>query len=269
MPANHRGKTALITGASGGIGEELAKVFAARGFDLVLVARTEAKLTALGEALATQHGITATAITADLARTEAPGEVVADLAGRGIAVDVLVNNAGFAAYGAFQEIDLDQQLQLIRVNIAALTELTHRLLPGMIARRRGRILNVASTAAFMLGPLMAVYYASKAYVLSFSEALNSELAGSGVTVTALCPGPTSSGFQTRAGMEESRLVRGRAIMDVGTVAQAGYAGLMRGQPVVIPGRTNWLTTLMPRLLPRRVIPGIVKRAQGKVVSRKS
>jgi short-subunit dehydrogenase len=263
MAANHRGRTALVTGASGGIGEELAKVFAAHGFDLVLVARTEAKLITLGEALSAQHGARCTTIAADLARPESSAELVAHLAKLEIGVDVLVNNAGFAAYGKFHEIDLDEQLRMIRVNIAALTELTHRLLPGMLARRRGKVLNVASTAAFMPGPLMATYYATKAYVLSFSEALNSELAKSGVTVTALCPGPTSSGFQSRAGMEESRLVRGREIMDVGTVAQAAYAGLMRGRPVVIPGTSNWLTTLMPRLLPRRIIPGIVKRAQGR------
>jgi uncharacterized protein len=263
MAASHKGRTALVTGASGGIGEELAKVFAAHGFDLVLVARTEAKLIALGESLAAQHGIRTTTIAADLSRPEAPAEVVTQLAARDTTVDVLVNNAGFAAYGKFQEIDLDHQLQLIRVNTAALTELTHHLLPGMIERRRGKVLNLASTAAFMPGPLMAVYYASKAYVLSFSEALNSELSGTGVTVTALCPGPTSTGFQSRAQMEDSRLVRGREIMDATTVAQAAYTGLMRSRPVVIPGASNRIVTLMPRFLPRRIIPGIVKRAQGR------
>ncbi|MFN8512393.1 MAG: SDR family oxidoreductase [Thermomicrobiales bacterium] len=263
MAASHRGRTALVTGASGGIGEELAKVFAAHGFDLVLVARTEEKLIALGEGLSAQHDIRCISIPADLALPESSAEVVEYLAKLEIDVDVLVNNAGFAAYGKFQEIDLGEQLRMIRVNIAALTELTHRLLPGMLARRRGKVLNLASTAAFLPGPLMATYYATKAYVLSFSEALNSELAGTGVTVTALCPGPTSTGFQSRAQMEESRLVRGREIMDVGTVAQAAYAGLMRGQAVIIPGASNWLTTIMPRLLPRRIVPGIVKRAQAR------
>jgi uncharacterized protein len=152
---------------------------------------------------------------------------------------------------------------MLQVNIAALTELTHRLLPGMLARRRGKVLNVASTAAFLPGPLMATYYATKAYVLSLSEALNSELAGTGVTVTALCPGPTSTGFQSRAQMEESRLVRGREIMDATTVAQAAYTGLMRGRPVIVPGASNWIVTLMPRFLPRRIVPGIIKRAQGR------
>lgn len=263
MASNNRGKTALITGASGGIGEELAKVFAARGFDLVLVARTEAKLQALGEVLAAQHGIRATPLAADLARAEAPAEVATALADRGIVADVLVNNAGFTAYGNFADLDLDEQLRMIRVNIAALTELTHRLLPGMIERRWGRVLNLGSTAAFMPGPLMAVYYATKAYVLSFSEALNSELAGTGVTVTALCPGPTSSGFQARGGMEDSKLIRGREIMGAEEVALVGYEALMRGQTVAVPGRMNWATSLMPRFLPRRVVPGIVLRAQGR------
>jgi short-subunit dehydrogenase len=263
MPASHRGRTALVTGASGGIGAELAKVFAAHEFNLVLVARTEEKLLALGEGLSAQHDIRCTSIPADLALPESPARVVADLAKLEIDVDVLVNNAGFAAYGKFQEIDLDEQLRMIRVNIATLTELTHRLLPGMLARRRGKILNLASTAAFIPGPLMATYYATKAYVLSFSEALNNELSGTGVTVTALCPGPTSSGFQARAQMEDSRLVRGREILDAATVAQAGYAGLMRGRPVVIPGASNRLIPLIPRLLPRRIIPGIIRRAQER------
>lgn len=263
MSGTGTGRTALITGASGGIGEELARVFAANGFDLALVARTEAKLAALGEELAARHGVECAVVAADLGRPGAAAEVVAALAARGLAVDVLVNNAGFAAYGKFHEIDLGQQSQLLQVNIVALTELTHRLLPGMIARRWGRVLNVASTAAFMPGPLMAVYYASKAYVLSFSEALHDELRGTGVAVTALCPGPTSTGFQSRARMEESRLVRGRAIMDAATVAQAGYDGLLRRVPVVIPGTSNRLTTLMPRLLPRRLVPPIVRRAQAR------
>jgi uncharacterized protein len=237
MAANHRGKTALITGASGGIGEELAKVFAAHGFDLVLVARTETKLITLGDALSAQHNIRCTTIPADLALPESPAEVVAQLTKQEIRVDVLVNNAGFAAYGQFQEIDLDEQLHMIRVNIATLTELTHRLLPGMLARRRGKIMNVASTAAFMPGPLMAVYYATKAYVLSFSEALNSELSGTGVTVTALCPGPTNSGFQSRANMEDSRLARMRVSSGGGTTVKTVIVGM----PVL-----RWAVAISPR-----------------------
>jgi uncharacterized protein len=220
-------------------------------------------LRALGEELAARHGVRSTTIAADLAERGASAEVVARLMGLGITTDVLVNNAGFATYGEFKDLDLDRELDLIQVNIAALTELTRRLLPGMVARRRGRILNVASTAAFLPGPLMAVYYASKAFVLSFSEAINEELRGTGVTVTALCPGPTQSGFQARAGMEGARIVSGRTLPDAASVARAGYDGLMRRRPVVIPGLSNRLTTLAPRLLPRRVLPPIVRNAQAR------
>lgn len=263
MATSNSGKTALITGASGGIGEELARVFAANGFDLLLAARTEAKLRALGDELAQRHGIRATALAADLADPAAPAALVARVAELGNTVDVLVNNAGFAAYGPFTEIDLDWQLQLLQVNVAALTALTHRLLPGMIARRWGRVLNVASTAAFMPGPLMAVYYASKAYVLSFSEALNEEVRGTGVAVTALCPGPTATGFQARARMEGSKLFRAAPPMDAATVAATGYAALMRGQPLTIPGLRNRVMVFAPRLAPRRLLPGIVRRAQER------
>lgn len=258
-----RGRTALITGASGGIGEELARVFAARRFDLVLVARSEEKLRALGAELAERHGVRTETIVADLAEPHGPAALVEEVERRGLAIDVLVNNAGFAMYGEFKDLDIDTTLGLLRLNIVALTELTRRLLPAMVGRRRGKVLNVASTAAFMPGPLMAIYYASKAYVLNFSEALNEELRGSGVTVTALCPGATTSGFQARAGMEESKLVRGRALMDATTVAQEGYRGLMRGRPVVIPGLQNRLTVLVLRLLPRRIVPGIIRNAQAR------
>ena len=255
--------TALITGASGGIGEALAEIFARNGHSLVLVARTASKLSALGEQLATRYGVSATPLAADLSDPQAPAAIAGELDARGIVVDVLVNNAGFATYGSFAELDADGELRMLQVNVVALTHLTRLLLPGMLARKRGRVLNVASTAAFMPGPLMAVYYASKAFVLSLSEALNEELRGSGVSVTALCPGPTSTGFQARAQMEQSRLVRGRRIMDVGTVAQAGYEGLMAGKAVVIPGLMNRVQTLLPRLLPRSLVPGIVRNAQER------
>lgn len=252
---------ALITGASGGIGEALAQRFARAGFDLVLVARTESKLAALAQELAAKHGVAARAMAYDLADPTAPRRLADQLAAEGLAVDVLVNNAGFATYGPFAELDVDGELRMLQVNVVTLTHLTRLLLPGMVARRRGRVLNVASTAAFLPGPLMAVYYATKAFVLSFSEAIGEELKGTGVTVTALCPGPTSTGFQARAQMEQSRLVRGRQIMDVGTVADAGFAGLLAGRPVVVPGLMNQLMTFLPRLLPRAVVPGIVKSAQ--------
>lgn len=254
---------ALITGASGGIGEALAHRFARGGYDLVLVARTESKLQALAEELSRAHGVRAHALACDLADPASPRQLADRLAALGVAVDVLVNNAGFATYGPFAELDLDGELRMLQVNIVTLTHLTRLLLPGMIARRRGRILNVASTAAFMPGPLMAVYYASKAFVLSLSEALNNELQGSGVTVTALCPGPTSTGFQARAQMERSKLVSGRKIMGVEAVADAGYDGLLRGRSVVIPGLMNRIQAFLPRLLPRSVLPGIVRSAQAQ------
>lgn len=256
-------QTALITGASGGIGEALARRLARGGHDLVLVARTESKLQALADELARRHGVSARAMAHDLADPESPRRLVEQLAAAGLRVDILVNNAGFATYGPFAELDLDGELRMLQVNIVTLTHLTRLLLPGMIARGRGRVLNVASTAAFMPGPLMAVYYASKAFVLSFSEALGNELQGSGVTVTALCPGPTSTGFQARAQMERSRLVSGRKIMDVETVAEAGYAGMLRGRPLVIPGLMNRVQAFLPRLIPRSLLPQIVRNAQAQ------
>ncbi|BDP43819.1 short-chain dehydrogenase (plasmid) [Deinococcus aetherius] len=253
---------ALVTGASGGIGEEIARELAARGFDLVLVARTLSKLESLGEVLRVQHGVTAHSIALDLSDPAAPAHLEAEVQRRGLVVDVLVNNAGFASYGEFWQLDLDHEMRMLQVNVTTLVELTRRLLPGMVERGRGRVLNVASTAAFMPGPLMAVYYATKAFVLSFSEAIAEELRGTGVTVTTLAPGPTESGFQARAGMEDSKLVKGRAIMDSATVARLGVDALLRGQRVIIPGRANQLQALSPRFLPRALVPGIVKSAQA-------
>jgi uncharacterized protein len=256
-------ETALITGASGGIGEALAHRFAEAGYNLVLAARTEAKLQALADALAAKHGIKAYALACDLADPAAPTQIAAKLNELGVRVDVLVNNAGFGGYGPFVEQDRTEVLRMLQVNITALTHLSHILLPGMVSNKRGRILNVASTAAFMPGPLMTVYYASKAYVLSFSEALHNELQGSGVTVTALCPGPTSTGFQSRAQMEQSRLIRGRKMMSVEEVADAGFAGLLAGRPLVVPGLMNRIQSLMPRFLPRSIVPGLVRSAQDR------
>src|SRR5918995_1521947 len=199
--------TALGTGASGGIGEELARLFAADGHDLVLVARSRDKLERLANELGLKHGV----------------------AGR---VDALVNNAGFGSYGPFAETDLQQELGLLQVNVVALTHLTKLFLPAMIEREGGYVMNVASTAAFQPGPLMAVYYASKAYVLHFSEALSNETEGTNVVVSALCPGPTETGFVAAAGMEQSKLFE-RGAMTASAVAVEGYRGLFAGRPVVI------------------------------------
>jgi short-subunit dehydrogenase len=260
---NNGKPTALITGASGGIGLELARVFARNGHNLVLVARSADKLQALATELAGQHSIAALALASDLSAPAAPQQVYDHLRQAGITVETLVNNAGYATYGPFHENDMAKDLNMAHLNMLTLTHLTRLFLPGMVDRQRGRILNIASTAAFMPGPLMAVYYATKAYVLSLSEALAEELRGTGVSVTALCPGPTATGFQDRAAMQESKLVQS-GLMPVEAVAEAGFQGAMTGQRVVIPGMMNRLLTLLPRFLPRGLVPGMVLRAQGRV-----
>src|SRR3954454_3939709 len=201
-------QTALITGASGGIGLELARVFAAHGYDLVLVARSGGKLEELAGELRTRHGIEARVIAKDLARPESPEELFRELETAGVTVDVLINNAGFATFGPFVAADLHAELEELQLNVVTLTHLTKKLLPAMVARKRGGVLNVASTAAFQPGPFMAIYYATKAYVLSFSEALAAELEGQGVTISVLCPGPTETGFTARAGLEGTPLSSG-------------------------------------------------------------
>ena len=261
IPASARRSIALITGASSGIGYELAKLFAQDGCDLVLVARDTEALNRIAEQLTASAAIAVTVIATDLARPDAAAELIEELTHRQIEVEILVNNAGFGAFGFFAKTDLRLELDMMQVNMVALTQLTKRLLPGMVKRRRGRILNVASTAAFQPGPLMAVYYATKAYVLSFSEALANELRASGVTVTALCPGLTRSRFQQRAGIERSRLIQSGLMMEAGTVARLGYQGLMRGKTVVIPGMRNRLLVLAIRLVPRNVVTWIVRRVQ--------
>jgi len=258
MSADQARKLALVTGASGGIGYELAVILARHGHDLVLVARRADKLAALAERLELDHGIRARVIARDLARPEAVAEIHETLAAEGLAVDVLVNNAGFGLLGEFAESDIDQDVEMLRLNAESPTLLTRLLLPSMLERGSGRILNVASTAGLQPGPLMAVYYATKAYLLSLSEALANEVAGTGVTVTALCPGPTETGFSSQAGAEQSRLFKG-STMDARTVAEAGYAALMAGKPVVIPGARNRLLAFGVRLAPRRVVTQIARR----------
>jgi uncharacterized protein len=255
---------ALITGASGGIGLELAWVFAREGYDLVLVARSADKLEGLATDLRKRHGTRVLVIPADLSDPAAPQTIYDKVREEGIEVSVLVNNAGFTLFSPFVEIEWEKNAELLAVNIVALTHLTRLFLPGMVEREYGRVLNLASTAAFQPGPLMATYYASKAYVLSFSEALHSELEGTGVTVTALCPGLTASDFQKRGEMESSGLVAGRKLPDARSVARAGYKALMRGQAVAVLGRRNWLYVQTIRFLPRKLIRELIKRAQAPV-----
>lgn len=254
-------QTALITGASSGIGLDLARVFAREGWDVVLVARSEDKLRALADSLAKEHGITAHVVPADLAKPDAAIGVLQTLTERNLTVDALVNNAGFGVAGPFVETDGHAELEMIQVNCAAVTQLTKLLLPGMVARKRGRILNVASTAAFQPGPLMAIYYATKAYVLSFSEAIADELRDTGVTVTALCPGPTLTGFAEAAQMTSTRLFNLTRPASSADVARIGYKAMMAGQRVVVPGLKNKLLAQSVRISPRRMVTFIVRKLQ--------
>ncbi|WP_224247474.1 SDR family NAD(P)-dependent oxidoreductase [Hyalangium gracile] len=263
MTTQTQKQTALITGASSGIGLDFARLFAEGGYDVVLVARTESRLKALADELTAKHGVRARVVAADLSDPAAVRQLMERLKAEDVRVDVLVNNAGYGSYGPFAETDLDSELRMIQVNISALTALTKAVLPGMLARRSGRILNVASTAAFQPGPLMAVYYATKAYVLSFSEALANETRGTGVSVTCLCPGPTKTGFQEQAKMEESKLVKGKDIMDSMTVARVGYEAMQRGQAVIIPGFMNKMLAQGARFLPRSTITSIVRKVQDR------
>lgn len=255
-------QTALITGASSGIGYEFAQVFAKNGCDVILVARGEAKLRELAQSLESQYNVKATVLPKDLTQPNAPVEIFTELERQSIQVDMLVNNAGFGSYGLFHEQETAKELAVIQVNVLTLTHLTRLFLPGMVARRSGRILNVASTAAFQPGPLMAVYYATKAFVLSFSEAIGNELEGSGVTVTALCPGPTASGFQERAAMQDSKLVQSGLMTSAG-VAQQGYDGLMQGRPLIIPGLSNKIGAWATRFVPRQTTVRLVRRMQER------
>lgn len=253
--------TALVTGASSGIGARLARRFAGAGFDLVLVARREEALKTLAGELARAHGIEARTIRADLTDPESPRSILAHLQEGGVTIDALVNNAGFAVHGPFAETPERSELDLVQVNIAALVHLTKLFLPGMIARRRGWVLNLASVAGFLPGPLMAAYYASKAFVLSFSEALAAEVAGSGVNVTALCPGPTRTGFADVAGVQDTRLFRD-GTLDADEVARAGFEGLMAGRRVVIPGFKYRLFVFGRRLVPSRLMGEIARQLNG-------
>ncbi len=253
--------TAVVTGASSGIGIEIARLLAADRYDLLLVARREARLQEVASLLARDFGVEVTALASDLAAPDGVRRVLDEIARKGSTVDVLVNNAGFGVYGPFAGSNPGETLEMIRVNVVALTELTQGIVPPMAARRSGRILNVASTAAFQPGPLMAVYYATKAYVLSFSEALANELSGSGVTVTALCPGPTRTSFQERAGLEATRLFAGPLVGDAQSVARAGYRGMRRGRRVVIPGVANKVMVQALRISPRRLVTAIARRIQ--------
>jgi len=253
-------KTALITGASFGIGTELARIFAREGYNLVLVARTADKLRQIASELEKAHGTRSLILATDLTDPGSPAYVIDQTTRADIQVDVLVNNAGFGQYGFFAENDLEECLRQIQLNVTTLTHLTRLYLPGMIERKDGGVLNVASTAAFQPGPLMAVYFATKSYVLLFSEALANELNGTGVSVTCLCPGATATEFHKRANATGMRLLKFGS-MDAHTVAEDGYRALMAGKPVVISGFKNWLLAQSVRFSPRRLVTAIARKTQ--------
>lgn len=254
-------ETTLITGASSGIGLELARLFAADKSSLVLVARSQDKLDSLAEELRRDNGVEVVVLAKDLTNPAAPQEIFEHLTGQGVTVDVVVNNAGFGAYRCVADLPTEVQTNMVQVNVAALTHLTRLFLPGMVERKRGGILNVGSTAGFQPGPNMAVYYATKAFVLSFTEALAEELLGTGVTATCLAPGPTATGFAKVANVEKSLAFR-LGTMDAGLVARSGYRGFRRGKVIVIPGVGNKLGAFAVRFAPRVVVRKVAKCLQG-------
>jgi len=253
----------LITGASSGIGKEFSLLFARHKHNLVLVARSSGTLALLKEHIEKNFGVDVLTLAKDLSDPYAPQEIFDELKKLNIEINILINNAGFGSSGWFYESDLINNHDMVQVNVDALTQLTRLFLPSMIERKSGKILNVASTAAFQPGPLMAVYYASKAYVLSFSEALAEELNGTGVTVTALCPGPTQTHFQATANIQEAKLFKGKKLPTAKVVAEYGYKELMKGKNIAIPGLMNKAYAFSTRLIPRKTAARIVKGLHGK------
>jgi short-subunit dehydrogenase len=261
LDSKDRRETAVITGASSGIGLDLALLMAP-DFDLVITARNQAELEKIGRELEARYKTHVHAIPGDLARPETPQALFDEISRRGLRVDVLVNNAGFGAYGEFKDLPLETQLEMIQVNVMALTQLTGLFLRGMLKRKHGRIMNVASTAGFQPGPLMAVYYATKAYVISFSEAMANELKGSGVSVTCLAPGATATDFAARADMENSRLFKWGKMRSK-DVARTGYRAMMKGKTLVIPGVKNWVMAQSVRFSPRKLVTAIARSIQER------
>jgi len=255
--------TALITGASNGIGLDLAKIHASKGDNLILVARSKSKLDELKLSLEKEFKIKVIVINKDLSEINAAQEVYDEIKKNQITVDFLINNAGFGDFGMFYETDWNKELQMINLNITTLSHFTKIFLKEMVQRGNGRIMNVASIAAFQPGPTMAVYYATKAYVLHFSEAIANEVEKTGVTITALCPGPTESGFQEAADMQESKLVKGRKLPTSKEVAEYGYKSMMSGKTVAIHGTINYLMANSIRFSPRSLVVKLVRLVQDK------
>lgn len=250
-------KTALVTGASGGIGKAIAEQFAKNGVNLIITARRLNVLESLSEEWSSRYQISVDVHQSDLSVPGAAEELADTILSSSAGIDYLVNNAGYGSFGLFTESELEKELSMMTINMAALTVLTKKFLPSIL-ERKGKIMNLGSTASFQPGPYMAVYYATKAYVLSFSEALASELEGTDVTVTTLCPGPTRSGFQDKASMNDSGLVKGRKIPTAEEVGIAGYKAMMAGKRVYIHGAMNTVTAQATRFLPRKFVTSVVK-----------
>jgi uncharacterized protein len=255
--------TAIITGASNGIGLELAKIHASKGGDLVLVARNKSKLDELKLEFEKKFKVKVYTIGKDLSAQNAAQEVYEETKKQNIKIDYLINNAGFGDFGMFAETDWNKELKMINLNITTLTQFTKLYLQDMVARKSGKIMNVASTAAFQSGPTMAVYYATKAYVLSFSEAIDNEVSDQGVSVTTLCPGATESGFQAAAAMEESALVKGKKLPTAAEVAEFGYAAMLKGKTVAIHSMMNYIMANSVRFTPRAIVVKLTRKLQDK------
>ncbi|MES2613815.1 MAG: SDR family oxidoreductase [Bdellovibrionota bacterium] len=254
--------TALITGASSGIGYEFAKLFAKNRHNLILVARNEDKLNTFAKELSQEHGVKCSIISCDLSKPGAAQEIERKVKALNLTVDYLINNAGFSNFGFFKDTDFKKESECVQVNVTALTELSKIFLPSMVAKRTGGILNVASIAAYQPGPLMAVYYATKAYVTSFSEALSNELAGTGVHVSVLCPGVTKTNFFTSANMQNSKLLKSFLPMaDSASVAMAGYNGFFGHKKVIVPGIFNKIAVCSTRFIPRNLTAKIARKSQ--------
>ena len=255
--------TALITGASNGIGLELAKIHASRGGDLVLVARNKAKLDELKAALENQFKVSVYTIGKDLSAINSAQEVYEETSKQNIQINYLINNAGFGDFGMFSETNWDKEHQMINLNITTLTLFTKLYLQDMVKRGSGKILNVASTASFQPGPTMAVYCATKAYVLSFTEAVSNEVSDKGITITALCPGATETGFQAAGAMEDSNLFKGKKLPSAKNVAEYGYTSMIKGKTVAIHGFMNYIMSNSIRFIPRAMVLKVSRKMLDK------
>ena len=253
--------TALITGASNGIGLELAYEHAKNGGNLILIARNSKKLEEIKSEIETKYNVKVNIISKDLSIKNAAQEVYNEVKNLNLQVDYLINNAGFGDFGMFISTKWNKEEEMINLNITALTQFTKLFIKDMIARKNGKILNLASTASFQPGPTMAVYFATKAYVLSFSEAIANEVKEFGVTVTALCPGPTASGFQTAAAMDNAKLFKDKKLPSSKEVAIYGYNAMLKGKTVAIHGTLNYILANAIRLLPRNLVTKIIRQVQ--------